>query len=396
MKTHRKEFLKLIKKYLEGKATKAEVNFIEKYYEFFEKEEDVLDLLSDKERKQIGSSLEAAIMAATIANNVKSDRRLWRPILVAAVLLIILSFSFYFFKFQENQMIEEATVAGLLPTEIEPGGNRATLTFSDGSVMSLDDAREGVLAEEAGMRITKSEGGLVSYTSTPHEIEHFDDLQFNTISTPKGGEYRVVLPDGTTVWLNAASSLKYPTRFTKKDRTVELDGEAYFEVKPLLFSDGTNIPFFVKTSSQIVEVLGTSFNINAYSDETSTKTTLKEGSVRIASEWRGKEKSIVLKPGEQSRVNGSGVSIKMVNVDQVIAWKNGLFQFEDSDIESFMRQFSRWYNVDIEFEGDIPTIKLWGKVYRNVNAAEALEILEYFGIHYKIVKEGKEKKIIIS
>lgn len=394
---HRREFLKLIQKYLNGESTEAELNFIKKYYAFFEKEEDVLDSLSERERIEIESRLESSIMEAISTGAVHPVRSLWKPLafVAAAMVLIALSIGLYF-NAVPNKGIEAEPMEKEVATDISPGGNKAVLTLADGSTISLDDAKEGDLVEQGGMKITKTEDGLVTYTTLAKQ--HTKDVhpQFNTISTPKGGQYRIVLPDGTTVWLNAASSLKYPTQFTGKERKVELIGEAYFEVSRKHSTEGNNIPFYVKTSVQTVEVLGTHFNVNAYSDEGSTNTTLLEGSVRIMAEVEGKVASILLKPGEQIKVNKNGIGVSTVNVDNFIAWKNGLFQFQDSDIQSVMRQFSRWYNVDVEFEGEMPSIKLWGKVYRDVNASEALEILEYFGFSYRIVQAGKSKKIIIS
>jgi len=394
---HRKEFLKLIQKYLNGEATEVELNFIRKYYAFFEKEGDVLDLLPEKERKQIESGLEASIMDAISGEETKSMRSLWKPLSIAAaaIVLIALSIAFYFTSIPQ-QDVKAELVEKVPSTDIAPGGNKAVLTLADGSTISLDDAKAGELLEEGGMTITKTEDGLLTYSVHADQGKKNIHPQFNTISTPKGGQYRVVLPDGTNVWLNAASSLKYPTQFTGRERLVELVGEAYFEVNSQRSSKSDLIPFYVKTSDQLVEVLGTHFNINAYADESSTKTTLVEGSVRISAEVKGRVASILLRPGEQARINKSSVGISAVEVNNFIAWKNGFFQFQDSDIENVMRQFSRWYDVDVEFEGEAPIIKLWGKVYRNVNASEALEILEYFGFNYRIVQEGKNKKIIIS
>ena len=179
------------------------------------------------------------------------------------------------------------------------------------------------------------------------------------------------------------------------ERKVELTGEAYFEVNSQ-WSSGKKVPFLVSTSSQTIEVLGTHFNVNAYSDEPSTRTTLLEGSVRVVRDRDG-DGSIVLKPGEQAILTANKrMAVSRVNTGNVVAWKSGLFQFQNSDIESVMREISRWYDVEVEFEGKVPDIKLWGKVYRNVNASEALKILAYFDLKYRILQTGKIRKIIIS
>jgi len=212
---------------------------------------------------------------------------------------------------------------------------------------------------------------------------------YNTITTPRGGQYQVTLPDGTVVWLNAASSLKYPTAFTGKERIVELTGEGYFEV-----ASNKDMPFKVQAADQTVEVLGTHFNINCYADEPAVKTTLLEGSVKVM--HHGTHKSMTLKPGEQSTVSRNNFSVAMADTENAVAWKNNLFYFSGSDIPSVMRQISRWYNVTVEFEGAIPDIRLWGKVYRNSNASKVLELLEYFGLKYRIEENNGSKKIIIQ
>ncbi len=392
----RKQFLKLINKYLTGKATDDELDFISKYYETFEGEEDVFNSLSEREREDIADRLEHSIMGEINVTTQKPDRRLWKPLsmVAAAIVFITLSIGIYFNYTATKE--HHIVINDSLANDIAPGGNKALLTLADGSTISLDDTKNGELVEQEGMKITKTADGLVTYSVASGNKGRSDIPQFNTISTPKGGQYQVILPDGTNVWLNAASSLKYPTAFTSKERRVELNGEAYFEVNSQRSSIGNKIPFYVETSTQTVEVLGTHFNINAYADESSTKTTLVEGAVRVSAEVKGKVASILLKSGEQASINKSHASVSVVDINNFIAWKNGLFQFQDSDIEAVMRELSRWYNVDVEFEGEVPNIKLWGKVYRNVNASEALEILSYFGLKYKITQDGSDKKIIIS
>lgn len=210
------------------------------------------------------------------------------------------------------------------------------------------------------------------------------------VSTSKGGQYQVILPDGTSVWLNALSTLKFPSTFSGKTREVELKGEGYFEV-----AKNKAIPFKVFTPLQEVEVLGTHFNINSYGDEPTTETTLLEGSVSVI-QLKSK-KSALLKPGQQSSVSEIGrIKIENIKAENVIAWKNGMFKFENSDISNVTRQFSRWYDLDFEFKGPIPDIKLWGEVHRNTDFVKALEVLSYFDLKYSIVKIGDRKKIIIS
>src|SRR5690606_21711377 len=236
------------------------------------------------------------------------------------------------------------------------------------------------------------------YTTSPpsQETEESSLITYNEIKTPKGGQYEIVLPDGTKVWLNAASSLKYPVVFKGNERKVELTGEAYFEVTSI--NKNGLVPFIVQTSLQQIKVLGTAFNINAYADEQSTKTTLLHGSVKIIPQSNSlrTDDSVLLKPGQESKVSKDKISVAEVNTAEAVAWKNGMFYFQDSDIRSVMRQLSRWYNVEVEFEGKLPNIKLWGEIHRDVNASKALKILEYFNLKYRIENKNDVKKIIIS
>lgn len=395
----RKEFLKLIRKYLKGNATEEQLDFINKYYESFETDENVLDALSEDKKKIIEDEIGNSILQKIRTDKVVPVRPLWRRLSVAAaVLLAALSVGLYFnfpssdyLATKENEAVADTSI---IP-DIAPGGNKAILKLADGSTISLNDVKHGESIKQGSIEITKTEEGLLTYTVVADEHERNFPVQFNTILTPKGGQYQVKLPDGTNVWLNAASSLKYPTRFNGMERKVELTGEAYFEVNSQ-WSSGKKVPFLVSTSSQTIEVLGTHFNVNAYSDEPSTRTTLLEGSVRVVRDRDG-DGSIVLKPGEQAILTANKrMAVSRVNTGNVVAWKSGLFQFQNSDIESVMREISRWYDVEVEFEGKVPDIKLWGKVYRNVNASEALKILAYFDLKYRILQTGKIRKIIIS
>lgn len=264
---------------------------------------------------------------------------------------------------------------------ILPGGNKAVLTLSDGSQIELDDMANGEIAKESGVKITKTADGRLLYT-VRKGLAHVKPA-FNTISTPRGGQYQVALPDGTMVWLNAASSLKYPSSFTAKDRLVALTGEAYFEV-----AKDKMRPFKVKTEQQEVEVLGTHFNINAYDEEEVVKTTLIEGSVKVT---LPSNKSAVLKPGQQSVVLND-IKVNEVDANSAIDWKQGLFWFNDESIYSIMRQFSRWYNIEVEYRGDVRNVRFGGQVSRMKNLAQVLRIMELTkSIQFKV--EGN--KIIV-
>ena len=262
-----------------------------------------------------------------------------------------------------------------------PGGDRATLTLADGSSIVLDSAHNGMLMRQSGAKILKLNNGQLVYNSI-HEKPA--GIAYNTLVTPRGGQYQVVLPDGSKVWLNAASSLRFPTSFTGKDREVELKGEAYFEV-----AKDAGKPFKVNVNDIAVTVLGTSFNIMAYPDEKAVKTTLQEGAIKV---MRG-SKGILLHPGQQARTEEAGLKlIRDVDMEEVTAWKNGLFKFNGADIETVMRQLSRWYNVDIVYQGTKTSNSFSGIISRNTNISNVLKILEYSGVHFTI--EGDTVKVL--
>lgn len=267
-----------------------------------------------------------------------------------------------------------------------PGGNVALLTLSDGSTIALDSVGNGVIAQQGNTKIDKLGNGQLAYNRADSRQAAAAPLH-NTLTTPRGGQYRLILPDGTAVWLNAASSITYPTAFTGDERSVQITGEAYFEVQ----KDKTR-PFRVKfnagADSGIVEVLGTDFNINAYTDEDAVRTTLLEGSVRVV----GRETTL-LHPGQQSQLDSKGHTklIPDADVEDVIAWKNGRFHFENADIQTVMRQIARWYNVEVVFEGKITTAKFEGDISRSSQLTEVFKILELSKVHFKI----DDKKVTV-
>lgn len=385
----------LIDKYLNGTCTPAEKALLERFYlkESIKRDLSANDPIDwDLEKIEIWNQIQDSTTGARPVIKL----RIWRRIsTVAAILIIALSCCLFFYldKSVKTQLITNSNPK----PDIAPGSNKAVLTLANGSKITLKNAANGKIAEQAGIIISKTKNGQLVYSVSDQKINTRNPL-YNSISIPRGGQYEVVLPDGTRVWLNAASSLRYPTRFSNSQRKVELEGEAYFEVAKA-WSDKrkiANIPFLVVTSKQTVEVLGTHFNINAYKDESAVKTTLLEGSVRVSG--NRSDQSKILKPGEQSvlNINNNSININKVNIASAIAWKNGAFQFQNSDISSVMRQLSRWYDVEVEFKGEIPDLKLWGEVYRDVNASQALEVLSYFDLKYKIEQTGNAKKIIIT
>jgi ferric-dicitrate binding protein FerR (iron transport regulator) len=264
-----------------------------------------------------------------------------------------------------------------------PGSNKAVLTLADGSQVPLDNAHLGTLSKQGQTTVSNTSNGKLIYSATG-DASVPAVPQINTLATPRGGQYQIILPDGSKVYLNATSSIKYPTFFTGKNRKVEITGEVYFEV-----AKNPAMPFIVKTNHTEIEVLGTHFNVMAYDDEDATKTTLQEGSVKIKGDkWSG-----ILKPGQQAVQNnhdGSSI-IKEVDVDQELAWKNGLFQFTDDDIQTIMRKACRWYDLNVVYDGKIPVKQYSGRISRNVKASELLNMLKYTGVNAEI----KEKTIYI-
>ncbi len=259
-------------------------------------------------------------------------------------------------------------------SDIAPGGNKAILTLADGKKISLSDAANGDLIKQAGLSISKTADGQLVYNVEKTD-RILDNAKMNTISTPNGGEWQIRLPDGSTVWLNAASSLEYPLDIgVDKNRIVKLNGEAYFEVA----KDAAR-PFIVETEKQKLEVLGTHFNVNSYPDEHTTRTTLLEGSVRI-SDVKNLSASEILKPGEQSVLSGNGIKVNAVNTDESIAWKNGYFKFDNEKQESIMRKISRWYNVQVEYaDQEAKEVMYYGTMSRFEKISQVLRKFEQTG-----------------
>ncbi|MDP2414706.1 FecR family protein [Daejeonella sp.] len=378
-----KEAKELLEKYKSGKCSPREKLLLQKWFHHLN--EDELTGLTETDLKAAKKEFRKKI-AAEISTS--SLHTLWPRVISAAAIIIIISIGTLFYldyikKSKVKHVISEAQ------NDISPGGNIATLTLADGRKISLTDAENGQLAEQSGIKISKTADGQLVY-SISNSKNSSQSLSYNIIETPPGGQYQVVLPDGSKVWLNSASSLRYPVRFSGNERKVEISGEAYFEV-----AHNSKMPFRVINRSQIVEVLGTHFNIMAYPDESSTNTTLLEGSVRIIKE----NKSKVISPGQQTRVKNGDIDVASVDVTQVTAWKEGYFMFKNEDIQSIMRQISRWYNLEVKYEGPIPEKVFGGKISRTRNVSEVLEILESTGsIRFKIIpgdSKGRERRIVV-
>lgn len=302
----------------------------------------------------------------------------FKKVSVAASILFFLSIGFYYW-FKTTLPTQNLVTSYSVSQDLPPGGARATLTLADGKKIILDTARNGIIASTNSFKIIKTESGQVVYHSFGTNINKTINTEFNKITTPRGGEYRIIMPDGSKVWLNSASTIKFPGVFNGDSRSVELEGEAYFEI-----AKNSAMPFKVKSKNVEIIVIGTHFNVKAYTNEDLVKTTLVEGSIKIK---RGNS-SHLLKTGQQAVLIGNETKVLSdIDVEEQIAWKNGLFQFKDAGIEEVMHQAALWYDLNVTFEGNITEKYLTGKVSRSVNVSEFMNILDYAGVKFKI--EGK-------
>lgn len=308
---------------------------------------------------------------------VKLYRRIFYWSSVAALLLLAAGTLVWHFRKQGAH----STIAVSVLHDALPGKSGAVLTLADGRQVVLDSAGNGVIATQNGTKVLLK-GGQLAYDATGKTTTA---TVYNTMTTPKGKQYQVILPDGTKVWLNADSRLTYPTAFAGSERKVSITGEAYFEV-----THNAKMPFKVTANGNTeVEVLGTHFNINAYNDETNIKTTLLEGSVKVSATNHSSLTpglSLVLKPGQQADRKPDGVLriVDNVDVEQAVAWKNGLFSFRDADIETVMRQLARWYNVEVRYEGNLPKRDFNGEMGKTLTLDQVLKGLSKTRVHYRI------------
>jgi ferric-dicitrate binding protein FerR (iron transport regulator) len=384
----KRKFLLLLKKYRTGQASEQEESYLSAYYNLFEAKPDITEMLSPEEKDFLKDQIKAGLKKKIELHQQKpvaKTYKLYYRLTAAAIVLI--AFSAGLFSYTQKRNSNLFSLFRHSQNDVAPGGNKAILTLANGNRIILTNAKNGLLAQQGGTQINKTASGQIIYNAA--QAVRAADTAYNTITTPRGGQYMVVLPDSSKVYLDANSSLRFPAAFSGKLRTVMLTGEAYFEV-----AHNKNMPFHVLTKGQAVEVLGTHFNINAYDDENTIKTTLLEGSVRVSI---GGTLALLI-PGEQSQIAGPvtpGKSINVIqnaNTEEAVAWKNGFFQFENADIQTIMRQFARWYNVDVVFDGKVNERLFSGEIHRNLTLLQALELLNYANVHFNI--DGK--KIIVS
>lgn len=375
MKMDEEKFSALLQKYKDGTCDQEEIAWLESWYlQLNEKNKASLSSQELEEgKKLIWLAIDAQISDQPVV-------RLWPKMAIAASLVLVLGAGLFFFLPGRYQRDPALAKQSIYKNDIAPGSIKATLTLSDGRKITLDGAKNGALAQQTGITITKTADGQLIYTVSDSKAA--SSKAFNTIETPKGGQYQIRLPDGTQVWLNAASSMKFPVSFkSSKQRKVELKGEAYFEVAHL-----KKQPFVVKTDRQEVEVLGTHFDVKSYPDEQHTKTTLLEGLVRL-------NKGVLLKPGQQGLSTGNSLAVRQVNVEEELDWKNKQFILNNEDLQSVMRRLSRWYDVEVVYQGVPPDLQFIGVVSSSRNISGVLKLMERTGkVKFRI--EGRTVTVL--
>ena len=377
----KKRFLKIVKKYIKGKASQDEASFLEMYYGQFDKEPSVTSLMPNDEKVKLEKELLESILQRTVnkQETFSLNKISWFKQLAAALVLLFVGLGAYYnFGSIKNPIPTEKNTIAVVKTDLPPGGNKAILTLSNGSTIVLDSTKNGLLTHQSNTRIVKTGKGQLSYTNLNKEDK---ELVFNSITTPRGGEYQLVLPDGTKVWLNAASSIRFPVAFVGKERRVTITGEAYFEV-----AKDKNKTFIVSSSTMDIEVLGTHFNVSSYQDDPVVKTTLLEGAVKINS----KKSVVFLVPGQQSQLNDRGqLSVKEgVDLSREIAWTKGQFNFNSNTIQEIMKQLGRWYDVEVVYQGKTSNETFSAIIKRSSNVSQVLKLMESSGVKFTI--EGKK------
>lgn len=371
----------LISKWLQNELTVPEQDELEEWKTKSEKNKQLFDELTDEKNiekamqwfRELDTKRALQKVKAKIGIKEKKIFPLRSFLLAASMIGIIAITALVFFRLNKDNFSSELSKA-VKASDVAPGGNKATLQFADGTIISLNGKENGLLRNEKGTEVFKSAEGELAY----HSTDSVNTVtEFNVLSTPAGGQYAVQLPDGTKAWLNASSSLKYPVSFSSNERRVEASGEVYFEVKK------EKAVFVVESGDRSIKVLGTHFNVSAYPDENFT-TVLLEGSIRI----RSGNDSATLKPGQQAMVNRKINVSAPEHPDDAIAWKNGFFQFTRTGIRDIMKQLARWYDIEVVYEAAFSNASFTATVSRNENVSIILKRLEKAGgIHFTI--EGK-------
>ncbi|WEK33683.1 MAG: FecR domain-containing protein [Candidatus Pseudobacter hemicellulosilyticus] len=374
----------LAHKWKNNSITTEEMEELNLYYNKKAKEGDILlsvDFVADE-------ATHKARIWAVVANSSNAGKPGVRKLLnlrrwsVAAAILLLITAAAYLLL--QNQQQAKTPENALASTDIGPGKAGAILTLADGRQLVLDSLGTGIIATQSGSNLVLQNGQLAyDPAATIHPT-----VTYNTMTTPKGRQFTLQLPDGTRVWLNAASSLRYPTSFTGSARNVEVTGEAYFEV-----ARNSKQPFTVRINQKAeVEVLGTSFNITAYPDEPGIRTTLLEGAITVKEQKDSK--AILLKPGQQAQLTDRVRITGQADIEKTMAWKNGLFNFENMPLPEVMKQLERWYDIEVIYEGKIPDVQFGGEMSRNVQLSSLLKALQESKVNCRL--EGNRRLLVAA
>lgn len=372
----------LLKKYLSGTCTAMETEQVNQWFDSMDGVPEHIAGLSEEQRMLMETRVFERILHHIDAKGPQNVRSLpkksiysWRILVAAASILLFLSIVVIWMQHPlslSRKKIHNSDQS----VSIGPGGNKAVLTLGDGSSLVLAEANLGTVADQQNVSVVKTAEGELSYKNSTGN--NSSEIAYNTITTPVGGKYRVILPDGSKVWLNSKSSLRFPTSFTGAERRVQMTGEVYFEVVK-----NQKQPFKVQSGGTEISVLGTHFDVMAYEDEAEQKTTLLEGSIHLSS---GKF-STLLKPGQQASTAVSGIQVNNnTDLEGVMAWRNNLFIFKDMEIKEIARQISRWYDVQVVFKGTPSKILYTGTISKDAELSEILSMLQFTGLKYELNK----------
>jgi len=391
----RSRLLYLIQRYSENTATPAELKELSDFIAESPDDELFTDVMMEQMGRDplINKNIPAFEVLADRVVEITRPRRSYKWMWAAACMLLVMAGAIYIRLLRKEPVLTAKKEEKTAPAVVVPGKTGAILTLSDGSTIVLDSMGTGKVASQNGADVLVQKGKLAYVSSGKVSGSGSGAMVYNTLSTPTGRQYHIQLPDGTEVWLNAASSIHYPTVFSGTERVVDITGEAYFEVA----KDAAR-PFKVKAGQGAqIDVLGTHFNVNAYSNEPAIATTLLEGSVRFRGRGgpNGEEKSELLKPGQQTQYDQASHALTVANdveTAQVVAWKNGKFDFNDMGLKKVMQQLERWYDIDVVYEKNVPDIKFFGKMTENIPLNDLLIILEKSKVHFQM----QGRKLIVK
>lgn len=362
----------LIHKYLNGSATLQEKEILDAWYraEQLNSQEWTADS-SDEEtiiKQEMFNSINAVISPVKVR---RLNRRIYKYAAAASILLLTASASYFLYTSKTTEI-----KANIVTTDLPGGSNGAVLTLANGEKIALKSNALNKINPTKILGISSYNDSVLKYENLKNPADK--EIAYNTLTTPYGQQFSLVLSDGTKVYMNAGSTLQYPVVFQGPERLVKLTGEAYFEVV-----HNNKMPFRIQTAGQLIEDIGTSFNVKAYEDENFSAVTLVEGSVKV----QKKLNEVILNPGQQALVykEKNEISVKVADFDSALAWKNGLFHFKDEKLDVVLKQLARWYNLKIEYQGGIvPSKTINGEIYRNMNGVEVLSILKTLGVNYKL------------